>query len=45
MEVSGERWDGGPEFEFDLPNASDNYAAGTELIQTLRIGVFMRRRF
>ncbi|HKE83949.1 MAG TPA: hypothetical protein VKB50_09350 [Vicinamibacterales bacterium] len=45
METSGDRWDGGPEFECDLPNPSDNYVAGAELIPTLRIGVFMRRRF
>jgi hypothetical protein len=45
LEMSGERWDGGPEVEYDLPNLSDSVQTGAELIPTVRVGIFMRRRF
>lgn len=45
LESSGDRWDAGPEVEFDLPKARPERRAGFSLIPSVRIGIAIRRRF
>ena len=46
LEGSGERWDVGPELDFELPSFRESIPyVGNNLLPTARIGVAIRRRF
>ena len=46
LEGSGERWDVGPEVDFELPSFRESIPyVGNNLLPTARVGVAIRRRF